>query len=142
MSAFGTHLADTSAVVRIYQDAQVREHWSEHVASGLVSICPVVELEMLRAAGGKVVREQLEEVLAGTYGWVPMPDDVFRRARELQETLAATSSHQGPSAVDLLIAVTARHHGLKVLHYDRDFATIAKAADVETEWVAPPGSVN
>ncbi|MFF5208017.1 PIN domain nuclease [Streptosporangium sp. NPDC000396] len=142
MSAFGTHLADTSAVVRIYRDAEVREHWSQHVVSGLISICPVVELEMLRAAEGKVARERLDEVLSGTYGWVPMPDDAFHRARELQDTLAASSSHQGPSAVDLLIAVTARHHGLKVLHYDRDFATIAKAADIEVEWVAQPGSAN
>ncbi|OUC83014.1 hypothetical protein [Streptosporangium minutum] len=59
-----------------------------------------------------------------------------------EETPAVTSGHQGPSVVDLPIAVKARHHGLKVLHYDRDFATIAKAADVEIEWVAQPGSVN
>ncbi|GAA5764480.1 PIN domain-containing protein [Streptosporangium roseum] len=59
-----------------------------------------------------------------------------------EEMPTATSGSQGLSAADLLIAVTARHHGLKVLHYDRDFVTIAKAADVEIEWVAQPGSVN
>ncbi|WP_326826149.1 PIN domain nuclease [Streptosporangium sp. NBC_01756] len=142
MTTFGTYLVDTSAVVRIYRNAQVREHWTEHISSGLVAICPAVELEVLRAAGDKAARERAEGVLRGTYGWVSMPDDAFRWARDLQDTLAITSSHQGPGAVDLLIAVTARHHGLKVLHYDRDFATIAKAADIEVEWVAPPGSVN
>lgn len=105
-------------------------------------MCAVVELEVLRAAGGPRERARVAELVRQAYGWVPMPDDIFDRACELQDALAAESVHQGPSVVDLLIAVTARHHGLKVLHYDRDFATIAKSAGIEVEWVAPPGSVN
>lgn len=36
--------------------------------------------------------------------------------------------HTTPSAIDLIIAATAAHHGLVVLHDDNDFATIAEVA--------------
>ncbi|MET8339305.1 PIN domain nuclease [Streptosporangium canum] len=142
MSVYGTHLVDTSAIFRLQRDPEVHEAWRQHVSAGLIVVCPAVELEVLRAVGGPREYVRVAELVRQAYGWVPMPHDVFEKSYELQEALAAESGHQGPSAVDLLIAVTARHHGLKVLHYDRDFVTIAKAADVETEWVAPPGSVN
>jgi predicted nucleic acid-binding protein len=142
VSVYGTHLADTSAIFRIQRDPDVQERWSRHLSSGLVAVCPVVELEMLRAAGGQRSRTKAAMLLRRAYGWVPMPDDVFEQAEDLQNTLAAQSAHQGPSAVDLLVAVTAHSHGLKVLHYDRDYETIAKAAGIEIEWVAQPGSVS
>nr|WP_260408188.1 PIN domain-containing protein [Planomonospora venezuelensis] len=129
-------------MMRIYRDAEVRRRWAQHIAAGLIGVCPVVELEMLRAAGGRAARDRAAKVLGSTFGWVPMPEDVFRLAHELQDQLASSSAHQGPSAVDLLVAVTAQAHGLKVLHYDRDYETIAKAAGVEMEWVARPGSVS
>jgi predicted nucleic acid-binding protein len=35
------------------------------------------------------------------------------------------SQHRGPGPIDLLVAATAMHHSLTVLHIDNDFATIA-----------------
>lgn len=41
--------------------------------------------------------------------------------------LADRGRHQCASPVDLLVAVTAQHHKLTVLHQDGDFETIARA---------------
>jgi hypothetical protein len=41
--------------------------------------------------------------------------------------------HRGASAVDLIIAATAAHHGLMVLHDDADYRTVAKHAPDLTE---------
>jgi hypothetical protein len=43
--------------------------------------------------------------------------------------------------VDLLIAATAELNRLVVLHYDRDFDTVARATGQPAAWVANPGSV-
>ncbi|MPY62452.1 PIN domain nuclease [Streptomyces spongiae] len=44
-----------------------------------------------------------------------------------QQDLADRGLHQCASPVDLLVAVTAQHHKLTVLHQDSDFETIARA---------------
>lgn len=142
MTAFVTHLLDTSAFFPLHRDARVREQWEPRIVAGLVAICPVVELEVLRSVGGRADHDRVAELLRSAYGRVPVPDGAFQQALRLQDRLAEVATRQGASAMDLLIAVTARHHKLKVLHYDRDFVTIAKASEVEAVWVAEPGSVN
>lgn len=42
---------------------------------------------------------------------------------------------------DAVIGACARLHGLAVLHYDADYATLGEVADLEHEWVADPGSL-
>ena len=49
----------------------------------------------------------------------------------MQYRLSAKGKHQGLSVVDLLVSATAAHHGLTVLHDDRDFVTVvAEAPDL------------
>ncbi|GAA1633497.1 hypothetical protein GCM10009733_033090 [Nonomuraea maheshkhaliensis] len=55
-----------------------------------------------------------------------VPDSAWHEASELQHDLAERGRHQCASPVDLLIAVTARHHKLTVLHADGNFDTIAR----------------
>jgi predicted nucleic acid-binding protein len=43
----------------------------------------------------------------------------------MRRALAARSAHQGISVADYLIAVTAIHHDLTLLHDDADFGTVA-----------------
>ena len=52
------------------------------------------------------------------------------------------ATHFAPSVVDLLIAASADHHGLTVLHYDADFDTITAATGISSEWVAEPGTAD
>jgi predicted nucleic acid-binding protein len=40
-----------------------------------------------------------------------------------------------------LVAATARACGLKILHYDRDFDTIARFTEQPARWIVPPGTV-
>ena len=40
--------------------------------------------------------------------------------------MARVGQHRSASAVDLIIAATAAHHGLTVLHDDADYRTVAR----------------
>jgi predicted nucleic acid-binding protein len=125
----GRYLADTSAVVRILRK-QAPAGWDDLIERGQVCICQAVEIEVLRASGGREAYREWKRVLFATFPLVTEPEDVLDRARVLQATLATTSQHQGPGAIDLVIALTAARHGLSVLHDDRDFTTIAQHGDI------------
>ena len=43
------YLIDTVGVFRILQD-KLRQAWSDHLAAGVITTCPVVELEFLCSA--------------------------------------------------------------------------------------------
>ncbi len=42
--------------------------------------------------------------------------------------MAQAGEHRSASAADLMIAATAAHHGLTVLHDDADYRTVARHA--------------
>jgi predicted nucleic acid-binding protein len=42
--------------------------------------------------------------------------------------MAQAGEHRSASATDLMIAATAAHHGLTVLHDDADYRTVARHA--------------
>ena len=111
------------------------------IERGLAYTCAPAELEAgIGCTGGDY--DRVMELRRKSLIPVHMPDDVWERAVQLQRELAASSLNQGPSVVDLAIALCAEHHGLTVLHYDRDFDTIASVLDVRTEWVAPSGAAD
>lgn len=95
--------------------------------AGLLHLCPIGELEQLysaRSAADYVGRKtRIREV----YLPAPAPADILERALILQQDLA---QHHGMwhriALGDLLIAETALHHGLGVLHVDRDYDRIAE----------------
>ena len=55
----------------------------------------------------------------------PVPKDAWRWVDAAQYKLTLKSQHRGPGPIELLVAATAVHHGLTVLHVDNDFVTIA-----------------
>lgn len=55
-----------------------------------------------------------------------MPDGVYRRCRIIQEQLTTEGEHRSAGPVALLMAAAAEEAGLTLLHYDRDFETIAR----------------
>ena len=65
-------------------------------------------------------------MLGQTFGRVPALDDPWPKIIAVQRDLVSIGHHRGPSPVDILIALTAEHHRLTVLHIDDDFAAIAK----------------
>jgi predicted nucleic acid-binding protein len=95
--------------------------------AGSLFLCPVGELEQLYSARSAQDYDALEADLRDTFEIIATPPDLFERAHDLQRDLAHHHGmwHRTPIP-DLLIACTALHHGLGVVHVDRDFERIAQ----------------
>lgn len=118
------YLIDTSAVFRILQD-KLRQLWSDHLAAGVIAVCPVVELEFLYSARSLADRLEKQRLLRELFGWVPMSDRAWERAAEVQQLLTEGGTHRSAGPVDLVIAATAERHRLTVLCDYHDFETVA-----------------
>jgi predicted nucleic acid-binding protein len=116
-------LIDTSALVRVLR-GQVSPHWGERSERGVIAICEPVVTETLTIAAATAYT-QAEQRLTDLYPWVPVPDGAWTTVRDMRRALAARSAHQGISVADYLIAVTAIHHDLTLLHDDAGFGTVA-----------------
>ncbi|CAM5385187.1 PIN domain nuclease [Streptomyces tanashiensis] len=119
-----SYLADTSAVWRLLR-RQVGEPWPTRVAHGQVSVCPPVEAELMRALRSDR-NEPFTTMLSQTFTWVPAPEDPWPKVIAVQRDLLGIGHHRGPSPMDILIALTAEHHRLTLLHADDGFTAIAK----------------
>lgn len=117
-------LLDKSAAARS-GDERVGAQLAE--LAGTLFLCPVGELEQLYSARSARDYDALEADLRDTFEIVATPPDLFERAHDLQRDLAHHHGmwHRTPIP-DLLIACTALHHGLGVVHVDRDFERIAQ----------------
>lgn len=124
MALAGGWLVDKSAAARAAEPAN-RRHIEELV--GLLYVCPIGELEQLYSARSARDYDALKTGLHASFDVVAPPADIFERALALQEALAHHHGmwHRTPIP-DLLIAETAMHHGLGVLHVDRDYERIAE----------------
>ena len=117
-------LLDKSAAARSAQQrigAQLAE------LAGSLFLCPVGELEQLYSARSAKDYDTLLADLRDTFEIVSAPPDLFAQALDLQRDLAHHHGmwHRTPIP-DLLIACTALHHGLGIVHVDRDFERIAE----------------
>jgi predicted nucleic acid-binding protein len=74
------YLADTSAVLRMLYNPDVLARWHDRLTAGVVSMCPITELELLYTARSKADRERQEQLFQETFRWVVMPDRVFEQA--------------------------------------------------------------
>jgi predicted nucleic acid-binding protein len=134
------YLADKSALARLHIPG-VREELEPLIVRALVGICGVTELEMLFSARNIQERARMKEQLAASLEHVDTPEDIWDLAAEIQEALTEQAQHRCASIPDLLVAATARARGLEILHYDRDFDTIARCTEQPTRWIVPPGTV-
>lgn len=119
------YLIDTSALARVLL-RQTTTEWDDRIGAGLVAICDITELEVLYSARSTADRARLKAALDAHYMWCPMPDGIYRRSRIVQEQLTTKGEHRSAGPVDLLVAAAAEEAGLTLLHFDRDFETIAR----------------
>jgi predicted nucleic acid-binding protein len=96
---------------------------------------------MLYSARNIQERARMKEQLEAALDRVDTPEDIWERAAEIQEALTEQAQHRSASIPDLIVAATGRARGLEILHYDRDFDTIARFTEQPTRWVVPPGTV-
>lgn len=118
-------LIDTSALARVLR-GQTTPDWDDRIGAGLVALCDITELEMLYSAQSAPDRQELRDGLSASFAWCPIPDGIYRRAHVVQEQLTAKGEHRSAGAIDLLVAAVAEESELTLLHYDRDFETIAR----------------
>ena len=138
--AVATYLADKSAVARVHVPP-VGARLLPLIQAGLVGTCGIVELEVLFSARSHEEYGAVSAERRNGIEWLPMPDEVWSRALDLQHDLSARGRLRSVRFADLLIAATAERHGVTVLHYDRDFDLLAEVSDLRAEWVVPVGSV-
>jgi predicted nucleic acid-binding protein len=134
------YLADKSALARLHLPA-VREELEPLITRALVGICGVTELEMLYSARNIQERARMKEQLEASLDRVDIPEDIWERAADIQEAVTEQAQHRSASIPDLIVAATARAHGLEILHYDRDFDTIARFTEQPARWIVAPGTV-
>lgn len=130
------YLLDTSALVRLLRNADVRAAWEHQVTAGLVAVCPVVELEFLHTARSVHDRSELASLLGTAFGWVDVPERAFTRAAEVQQLMTERGTHRSAGMADLLVASTAELHQLTLVHYDRDFMQVAEVTGQKVGWVS------
>lgn len=135
------YLIDVSAHARILR-AGLRERWAEELEAGRVALCAPTEIQVLGAARSPGEFRTSAEHLGGLYARLPVPGQVWDELGRLQAALARQGGHRAAGVVHLLVAATARHHGLAVLHYDEAFEVIAAHTDLRTRWLAEPGSAD
>ncbi|HVF14722.1 MAG TPA: PIN domain-containing protein [Acidimicrobiales bacterium] len=117
-------ILDKSAAART-ADPDVGRQLGE--LTGSLFVCQVGELEQLYSARSARDYDQLKAEMHGSFDIVAPPSDVLLRALVLQQDLAHHHGmwHRTPIP-DLLIAETALHHDLGVVHVDRDYDRIAE----------------
>ena len=117
-------MLDKSAAARASDPSVGREL---EALAGSLFICPVGELEQLYSARSARDYDALQADLHASLEAVAAPGDILDRALNLQRDLAHHHGmwHRTPIP-DLLIAETALHHHLGVVHVDGDYDRIAE----------------
>jgi len=136
------YLVDKSALAR-WDEPTVAAVLDPALAAGLLWTCPLVELEVLYSAQNATEYNAAAHDRAATYSDAPLAPQVGVVALELQAAMAAAGTLRAVGPIDLLIAATAIHHDLTVLHYDGDYELLSQAdSRVVERWVVPRGSVS
>ncbi len=133
------YLVDKSALARMPHQS-VRQRLAPIIEAGEAATCAIIDLEVLYSARNHEEHVDIRRRRALAYERVPITEDVFERAIEVQAELARTGRHRVPIP-DLLIASASESASLTLLHYDSDFDTVASVTGQSTKWVVPRGSV-
>ncbi|MGA5315490.1 PIN domain-containing protein [Streptomyces pseudogriseolus] len=127
------YLLDTSGLVRLLRDPKLQSAWYDAIDAGAIASCYVQRTEFLHSARSGREYDEIAEMFTDLYPDVSVPKNAGRWIGAVQHRMAGAGEHRSASAVDLLIAATAAHHGLAVLHDDADYRAIARHASDLTE---------
>ncbi|MFF8836645.1 PIN domain nuclease [Streptomyces sp. NPDC015130] len=135
-----TYLIDTSAYVHLGTDPASQRRWDAEIETGAIGMCEATWAEILFSATSVDDRDETDEDLAAMFAPVRVPKDAWRWVETAQYKLTQKGQHRAAGVVDLLLCATAVHHGLTLLHRDKDFATVARVLkEVEQQDVRNPG---
>jgi predicted nucleic acid-binding protein len=120
--------------------APVRRRLAPIIEAGAAASCAIVDLEVLFSARAYEDYVETRQRRGLAYHRVPLTDETFQRALDVQQKLAKIGHHRLPIP-DLIVSAAAELASLTVLHYDSDFDTIARITGQPMEWVVERGSV-
>nr|WP_221333211.1 PIN domain-containing protein [Nocardia transvalensis] len=119
-------MIDTSGLVRLLSDQKLQDAWGEAVGAHAVASCDPQRAEFLYSAPDAREFDEISEMYGDLYPDVAVPKHADRWIGVAQYRMSRAGEHRCASAVDLLIAATAAHHGLTVLHDSYDYRTLAR----------------
>jgi predicted nucleic acid-binding protein len=122
------YLLDTSGLVRLLRDPKLQVAWHDAIDAGTIASCYVQRAEFLYSARNGREYDEIAEMFTDLYPDAAVPKNAGRWISSVQHRMAQAGEHRSASAVDLVIAATAAHHGLAVLHDDADYRAIARHA--------------
>ena len=122
------YLLDTSGVVRLLSNPALQEAWYDALDAEAIGSCYPQRTEFLYTARNGSEYDEITEMFGDLYPDVSVPKNAGRWIASVQHHMARAGQHRSASAVDLMVAATAAHHGLTVLHDDTDFRTVARHA--------------
>jgi len=122
------YLLDTSGLVRLLREPKLQEAWYDAVDAEAIGSCYPQRTEFLYTARDRSEYDEITEMFGDLYPDVSVPKNAGRWISSVQHRMAMAGGHRSASAVDLMIAATAAHHGLTVLHDDADYRTVARHA--------------
>ncbi|MEV6280607.1 PIN domain-containing protein [Nocardia sp. NPDC051832] len=120
------YLIDSSALWRLRRDRDLHEAWAELIDLRLIGSCAPQRVEFLRSTKNAAEYEVWRDDLLEMFPEAPLPKQVWRWVDTAQHHLAEYGVLSALSPVDLMICATAVHHGLTILHDDKDFRTVSR----------------
>ena len=135
------YLVDKSALARVARSPEVQAALIRLDDIGVLATTAVIDLEIGYSARNLAEFDSVAADRAELYQQLPLTPAVTDRARQVQRQLVRAGQHRGPGVPDLLIAATAELNNATVVHYDRDYDTIAAITGQPVEWIVPAGSV-
>ena len=141
MAVVARYLVDTSAAARMHHGL-VAERVAPLITAGLVATCAPLDFEALFSARGLQDYEQIRADRQAAYEYLPVLDEHWQRALEVQRSLARVSRERDVALTDLLVAAVAEQHRITVLHYDSDYDTISEFIDLQAQWVVERGNID
>lgn len=127
------YLLDSSGLWRLLREPALRDAWLETTTLRAIGSCAAQRAEFRRSARNLAEYEAMGAMFDDLYPDVLPPKKGWDWVESAQHRLAAKGALGAAGPLDLLICATAAHHGLVVLHDDRDFATVARILTDVTE---------
>lgn len=127
------YVLDTSALVRLLRDPKLQGAWHDAIDAEAIASCYPQRAEFLYSARDAAEYDEIAEMFADLYPDAAVPKNAGRWISAVQYQMARAGHHRSASAIDLIIAATAAHHGLTVLHDDADYCIVARHAPDLTE---------
>lgn len=132
------YLFDTSIWLRT-KHPLIASDWEAALRKNQLAVSPVVAFEVFYEAQNQADFEALERQL-DALRQAPLTQGIVRDARRALHDLSAKASHRIPFQ-DALIAATAAHKNMTVLHYDGHYDLLNEVLGFKNRWAAEPNSL-